>query len=35
MPDNKYVSHNDYYFPGTLIKANILFDENDLKNEQK
>lgn len=31
MPDNQYVQHTDFYFPGTLITANILLNDDDIK----
>ncbi|MFX1708270.1 hypothetical protein PV783_30175 [Chitinophaga sp. CC14] len=34
-PDQKYVKFAENYFPGTLISAEILFDENDLIDETK
>lgn len=32
-PDDKYVKFVNHYFPGTLISANILFNEDDLIKE--
>lgn len=34
-PDSKYVKFVDEYFPGTLISAKILFNEDDLTDETK
>lgn len=31
MPDNKYVKYTDTYFPGTIISANILLNDDDVK----
>lgn len=33
-PDNKFVTFVDQYFPGTVISAKILLNDDDLKNEQ-
>lgn len=30
-PDEKYVTHSNFYFPGTLITANILLNDDDIK----
>lgn len=30
-PDNKYVYSSDYYFPGTMITARILLNDDDIK----
>lgn len=34
-PDSKYVKYVDEYFPGTIISAKILFNEDDVTNEIK
>ncbi len=34
-PDSNYVKFEDNYFPGTVISAKILFNEDDLTNEIK
>lgn len=31
MPDKKYVKYTDTYFPGTIISANILLNDDDVK----
>ena len=31
MPDKKYVQNNNLYFPGTFISANILLNDDDIK----
>ena len=30
-PDNEYVKHTDYYFPGTMICAELLLNDDDVK----
>ena len=32
-PDSKFVKFVDHYFPGTIISARIMFNENDLTTE--
>jgi hypothetical protein len=34
-PDSKYVKYVDNYFPGTIISAQILFNEDDLIEENE
>lgn len=34
MPDSEFVRHLDYYFPGTMITAKILLNDDDLKTIQ-
>ena len=34
MPDSNFVSYLDYYFPGTMITAKILLNDDDLKTIQ-
>ena len=34
-PDSKYVSYVANYFPGTMISAKILFNEDDLEDENR
>jgi hypothetical protein len=34
-PDSKYVKYVDNYFPGTIISAKILFNEDDLIDEKE
>ena len=34
-PDSKYVKYVDNYFPGTIISAKILFNEDDLIEENE
>ncbi len=31
MPDKKYVRHSKHFFPGTIITANILLNDDDVK----
>lgn len=31
LPDKKYVKYTDTYFPGTIISANILLNDDDVK----
>lgn len=31
MPDKRYVRHSKHFFPGTIITASILLNENDVK----
>ncbi|TGK87576.1 hypothetical protein EHQ24_01655 [Leptospira noumeaensis] len=32
-PDNKFVKHVDQYFPGTIISAKILFNDDDFRSK--
>ena len=34
-PDKDYVKYSEEYFPGTIISAKILFDEDDFTDETK
>jgi len=35
VPDKEYVHHSKFFFPGTIITANILLNDNDVKELNK